>query len=76
MAVLYLGIVFLVIILLLVFHCPLYQALIGGLLAKVLLFHIPMQMVLTQVMLFFFKLEFTADYFHVSLGDLIRKTLP
>ncbi|MCD8082375.1 MAG: DUF401 family protein, partial [Clostridiales bacterium] len=48
MSLIYLGIVFIVIIVLLAFRRPLYQAISGGLLAIVLLYHMPLAAIFTQ----------------------------
>lgn len=48
MPLLYLGLVFTVIVLLLTLHRPLYQAILGGLLATALLFRMPVEAVLGQ----------------------------
>ncbi len=48
MSLVYLGVVFLVIIVFLAFRRPLYQAILGGLLATVLLYHMPVAAVFTQ----------------------------
>lgn len=48
MTLIYLGIVFLIIILLLALQRPLYQAILGGLLATVFLCHIPVPTIFMQ----------------------------
>ncbi len=48
MSLIFLGVVFLVIIVLLALRRPLYQAILGGLLATVLLYHIPVAAIFTQ----------------------------
>lgn len=48
MTLIYLGVVFLIIILLLALQRPLYQAILGGLLATVFLYHIPVPTIFMQ----------------------------
>ncbi len=48
MPLLYLGLVFAVIVLLLTLHRPLYQAILGGLLVTALLFRMPLEAILGQ----------------------------
>lgn len=49
MLIVYLGIVFLIIVLLLMFHRPLYQAIISGLIMTVILYRIPLKDAFMQV---------------------------